>query len=54
MDALPAERAGTCVLDHGLRLFRGTLEDLRRAVAAGGLCYHRRRVQGAYPRILPA
>ncbi len=54
MDALPAERAGTCVLDHGLRLFRGTLEDLRRAVAAGGLCYHRGRVQGAYPRILPA
>ena len=53
MDALPAERAGTCVLDHGLRLFRGTLKELRRAVAAGGLCYHRGRIQGAYPRVLP-
>lgn len=53
MDALPAARAGTCVLDRGLRLFRGTLENLRRAVAADGLCYHRGHVQGAYPRILP-
>ncbi len=53
MDTLPAARAGTCVLDRGLRLFRGTLEDLRRAVAAGGLCYHRGHVQGAYPRVLP-
>jgi len=48
---LPPEEVGTCVLQaSALDLFRGGPDDLRSALDAGALRFHRARLGGALPR----
>ena len=49
---LPSEQAGRAVLAMDGQLFRGGPEDLREAIARGGLEYHEGRIHGAFPRLL--
>lgn len=49
---LPAEKAGTCVLDPNGDLFRGSDEDLRVALAAGVVSFHEGRIGGAWPKVV--
>ncbi len=48
---LPAEHAGTCVLDSDLTLFRGGAGALRLALGVGGVQFHPGSIRGAWPRI---
>jgi hypothetical protein len=50
--ALPAERAGECVLTSGGELFRGSAADVTAALAGGALRFHRGSVRGAWPRVV--
>lgn len=49
--ALPLERLGCCVLDGNGRLYRGSLEGLREALARGTVKFHRGSIGGALPRL---
>lgn len=49
--ALPAARAGTCVLDQGGELLRASPDELARALSAGGVVFHEGRIRGAFPEI---
>jgi hypothetical protein len=53
VDALPAERAGTCVLDASGALFQGGLPELRLALAQGALRFHAGALRGALPKMIP-
>jgi len=53
IEALPADRVGTCVLDATRGLFRGTAADLRQALEEGRLSYHEGSIRGAFPAIMP-
>lgn len=48
---LPPEEAGKCVANADGTLFRGTDEELRSALDAGGIVFHEGRIGGAWPRI---
>ncbi len=48
---LPAEQAGTCVLDRQGRLYRADLAQLRRDLETGELVFHPGRIRGAYPQL---
>jgi hypothetical protein len=50
---LPAEHVGTCVLQRQGDLYRGSLAQLRRDLAADGLIFHPGTIRGAYPQISP-
>jgi hypothetical protein len=47
---LPAEQAGTAVLDRTGRLFRGDPDSLRETVLGDRLIYHAGRIRGAFPQ----
>lgn len=49
---LPAAEVGTCVLTDGDDLFRGSVDQLEAALAAGTLRFHRGRIGGSYPRVV--
>ncbi len=49
---LPAQEVGHAVLDGAGRLFRGTPDELRNALAAGAVRYHPGRIKGAMPVIV--
>lgn len=51
---LPAESAGTCVMDGDGGLFRGGEDDLAKALAEGRVRFHRGSIRGAWPRALRA
>ena len=48
---LPAEFAGSCVMDAGGGLFRGGEEELKSALSAGRLRFHKGAIRGAWPRV---
>ena len=53
IEVLPPGEVGTCVLaPGGEALFGGTAEDLRRALAEGGVAFHAGSIRGAFPRAL--
>lgn len=49
---LPAEEAGTCVLDDGANLFRGGPEILADALETNIVRFHHGTIRGAFPKIL--
>lgn len=49
--ALPAEKAGECVLDDAGNLFRGGPDDAVAASANGMLRFHRGSIRGALPQL---
>lgn len=49
--SLPIERVGTCVLDERGRLFRGSPEELRRAILDDALLFHAGNLGGAFARL---
>jgi hypothetical protein len=49
---LPYEQVGTCVVRQSeLDLFRGRPDELRSALAAGGLLFHEGRIGGSWPSV---
>jgi hypothetical protein len=46
---LPASETGQCVIDESGKLFTGTAEDLRTALAGKAISFHRGRIHGALP-----
>jgi hypothetical protein len=48
---LPADEAGSCVLDTSGSLFRGSAAELKVALGRGGVVFHRGRLRGALPRL---
>lgn len=53
IEALPPAEVGTCVLGATGSLFRGAPTAVRSALARGELRFHRGRIGGALPRVLP-
>jgi hypothetical protein len=53
VEALPPERAGTCVLNAAGSLFPGDLPELRQALADGQLRFHEGALRGALPQPAP-
>ena len=51
VSVLPAEHAGTCVLDARRELFSGDVARLRAALGAGELRFHAGRIRGALPQV---
>ncbi len=51
---LPAGDIGTCVMTPRGDLYRGDAASAARAVASGGIVFHRGRIRGALPRIVGA
>ena len=51
IDALPPAELGRCVLDDGGRLFAGTPDELRAALAHGRLVFHPGSIRGALPQL---
>jgi hypothetical protein len=49
--ALPADRAGTCVLDGGGELLKAAPEDLRRQLVLHHVHFHEGRIRGAFPTV---
>jgi len=49
IDRLPEDAIGCCVCLHDGSLFRGTPDDLERALDQGGLRFHRGSIHGAWP-----
>lgn len=49
--ALPAGHVGTCVLQRQGDLYRGSLAQLRRDLAADDLVFHPGSIRGVYPQI---
>ncbi len=49
--ALPPDRAGTCVLDGGGALFRGSVEDLTNALNSGELQFRGGSIRGVLPTV---
>jgi hypothetical protein len=47
--ALPAEQAGTCVLDADGRLFNGDVHVVRDALGRGGITFHAGSMRGSLP-----
>lgn len=50
---LPREHVGTAVLTVAGELFRGSHDELERAVTTGALIFHPGRIGGALPRVRP-
>lgn len=50
---LPAEHAGTCVLDEGGDLLRAAPEALEGALGSGRVRFHPGRIRGAFPELRP-
>lgn len=50
-DALPPDRAGTCVLTDSGDLLRATAADLRARLEQGKVAFHAGRIRGAFPVI---
>jgi hypothetical protein len=50
---LPLAQAGRAVLDTGGHPFRGGVEELTAALAAGRLYFHEGRIRGAWPSLRP-
>ena len=50
---LPPAEVGTCVLDAAGGLYRGLAADLRDALDGGRIAFHRGRIRGALPQIIP-
>ncbi len=48
---LPAERAGTCVIETAAGLFRGSPDQLRAALASGHIAFHSGSIRGAWPSL---
>jgi len=48
---LPADEVGSCVLDARGSLFRGSATELREALGARAVVFHRGRLRGALPRL---
>jgi hypothetical protein len=53
IEALPPSEVGTCVLARDGSLFRGGPVEIRSSVAVGELVFHRGRIGGAVPRVIP-
>ena len=51
IDALPPAAVGSFVLSADGGLFRGSIDDLRTALAADAVIFHHGRLRGAYPRM---
>jgi hypothetical protein len=51
-DALPPDEVGTCVLDRAGPLFRGDSTELRHALDATKLGFHRGSIRGAFPQLV--
>jgi hypothetical protein len=51
--SLPADQAGTAVLDRAGRIFRGDAAALRSALAGDQLMYHPGSIRGALPTLAP-
>jgi len=52
VSTLPADKAGTAVLDRTGRLFRGAPDALREMLAGDGLVYHHGSIRGAFPQVV--
>jgi len=50
---LPASEVGACILDARGGLFRGSAPELRAALGAGGIAFHRGHLRGALPQPKP-
>jgi hypothetical protein len=50
--ALPPAEAGTCVVTIAGDLFQGSDDEIREALPAGAVRFHRGRIRGAYPRVV--
>jgi hypothetical protein len=48
---LPPVEVGTCVVTTAGDLFRGSVDQIREALAARAVLFHRGRIRGAYPRV---
>lgn len=48
---LPPDEVGTCVLGTSGELFRGSLDELREALRASEIVFHRGRIRGAFPEV---
>jgi len=48
---LPPDQVGTCVLDPGGDMFRGSPVELCDALERGTLVFHEGRLRGAFPRL---
>ncbi len=51
IELLPAEHAGKCVVDRQGRLYSGTPDQLRQALAQGKILFHEGSIGGAIPQI---
>jgi hypothetical protein len=51
VDTLPAEHAGSCVLDEGGALLDAAVAELAQALARGAVRFHRGRIHGAFPEL---
>ena len=49
---LPAEEAGKAVMTREGGLFKGTDDEFRTALAAGGIVFHEGHLGGAWPQIV--
>ena len=52
VEILPAEHAGTCVLNRHGDLYCGNAQKLSREIAAQSLLFHTGSIRGAYPSII--